>query len=375
MMLQIRSKRLLRRSHGDGLLIASYGDLMFHAFGRRGRLAVDTLLSLSTCAAGISYITFMSQSVASIASSVEGTQLSSFIFPSNQTQIMCEHSGGRRYLSSNVVGLSWLSSSTYTWFIFPLEVALAAIPSVTLLAPFSAIADAVNFAALAALMVSDILEIKNNLGLQNIKPIVNMVGIPSAFGVGVYAFQSSGIMIPLEASMEEPLKLGSLMGVAFVLSGVVYAAFAVLGYAAYGENIQQVITLNLPNGIEAMLVKAAISLSLLLAFPLVLNPMFELVERRFARRKLSLGLRASIVFVICLMATAIKQFTDFLSLAGSSISCLLGFILPAAVHIKVMKEDVERPTSSLIYAADYVLIVFGLIFGAFGTTMSFLKFF
>ncbi|MCO5590806.1 hypothetical protein L7F22_044781 [Adiantum nelumboides] len=350
MMLQIRSKRLLHRYHGDELLIASYGDLMFYAFGRYGRMAVDVLLSLSTLAAGISYITFVSQSVASIASSIEATHKSSDL------------------------GLSWMSSSTYTWFIFPLEVALAAIPSVTLLAPFSAVGDTVNFTALAALMGSDIMEIKATLGFQYIKPIVNLMSVPSAFGVGVYAFQSAGIMIPLEASMEEPLKLGSVMGAAFVLSGAVYAVFAVLGYAAYGENIQQVITLNLPSGIEATLVKAAVSFSLFLAFPLMLNPMSELVERRFARRKVSLGLRTSIVFIICLMATTIKQFVDLLSLAGSSISCLLGFILPAAVHIKVMKEDVERQYSTLIYAADYLLIMFGLIFGAFGTTMSFLKF-
>ncbi|KAH7447623.1 hypothetical protein KP509_01G114400 [Ceratopteris richardii] len=344
MMLQIHSKRRLLRSRGNDLLIASFGDLIYHAFGKSGRLIVDVLLIISTLATGISYIIFISESVASIASSV-------------------------------VQGLSWQSSSIYAWFILPVELALSAIPSITLLAPFSAFGDTINFSALTALMVSDVLEIKKTSHINTMKAIGNLMTVPSSFGVGVYAFQSSGIMIPIESAMGEPLKLGRVMGVAFVLSGILYSVFALLGYAAFGENTQQVITLNLSNGIEAMVVKSAISFSLIMAFPLALNPMFELLERRFSGRRVSLPMRAVSVFIICLIATTVKQFVDLLSLAGSSVSCLLGFILPAAIHIKTMKEDMDNPPSALIYAADYLLILFGLVFGAFGTTMSVLEFF
>lgn len=433
MMLQVYSKHRLHRSrHGTHLVIASYGDLMYHAFGRWGQLAVDVLLTLSTFACAISYITFISQNAASIASSFQGmTFPSSDAFDSKFTHAMASNDHGNlsnlpnqlnmyseaqeflksrydnlselssqnqslpelshnetatvRFASLNLSfsgasppdgilgGLSWLSASTYTWLVFPFEVALAAIPSVTFLAPFSAVGDTINFAGLAAVMVSEVLIIQKTSSLGNMKAFGSMLAVPSAFGVGVYAFQSSGIMIPIEAAMKEPLRLGSVMGLAFVLSGLIYALFAVLGYAAFGENTQQVITLNLESGIETIVVKVAICFSLFLAFPLVLNPMFELVERRFSQRKISLGFRTLLVFAIFLLATTVKQFTVFLSLAGSSISCLAGFILPAAVHIKVIKEDVDNPPTFLIYAADISLIVFGVIFGAFGTTVSFLE--
>ncbi|KAH7447624.1 hypothetical protein KP509_01G114400 [Ceratopteris richardii] len=377
MMLQIHSKRRLLRSRGNDLLIASFGDLIYHAFGKSGRLIVDVLLIISTLATGISYIIFISESVASIASSVvQGTHLSfSLLRLPNMRHIDGPNSENLRLLSEKLIGLSWQSSSIYAWFILPVELALSAIPSITLLAPFSAFGDTINFSALTALMVSDVLEIKKTSHINTMKAIGNLMTVPSSFGVGVYAFQSSGIMIPIESAMGEPLKLGRVMGVAFVLSGILYSVFALLGYAAFGENTQQVITLNLSNGIEAMVVKSAISFSLIMAFPLALNPMFELLERRFSGRRVSLPMRAVSVFIICLIATTVKQFVDLLSLAGSSVSCLLGFILPAAIHIKTMKEDMDNPPSALIYAADYLLILFGLVFGAFGTTMSVLEFF
>lgn len=437
MMLQVYSKhRLCRSQHSIHSFIAGYGDLVYHVFGSRGRLAVDLLLTLSCVASTISYVTFISQNAASIASGLQGTHLSSaadvleakfsqagisgdhailpnlkvdapkwldvasraqenyttlqfnngnLLEPSSQNQVSRKEMRMVGWTSENLSfsassslegslgGISWLSSSTYTWLVFPLQVALAAIPSLTLLAPVSAVGDLLSFAALAAVMVYDVMKIAKTASFQNMRAFGNMLNVPSAFGVGVYTFQSSGMVIPVEAAMEKPSKLGSVLGLAFLLCGTLFALFAILGYGAYNENTQQVITLNLPSGMETIAIKVAICSSLFLAFPLVLNPMFELVERRFTRRKASLGLRALVVFVICLLATTVKQFTVLLSLAGSSISCLLGFILPAAVHLKVIKEDVDNPPSFLLYAADCALIVFGVSLGAFGTTVSFLE--
>jgi proton-coupled amino acid transporter len=201
-----------------------------------------------------------------------------------------------------------------------------------------------------------------------------MVSVPSAFGVGIYAFQSAGFIIPLEISMAKPWKLGAVLGWAFVVIGLIYAGFSILSYMAFGDATQQTITLNLQEGIVPIIVKGALCLCLLIGLPLELNPMWELIERRFSQRKTSLLLRALMVFVICLFSTTVTQLATFLSLAGSSISCLLGFILPASLHLMIMKQNLEK-TSLLSTTADYVLIAFGLLFGAFGTTVSFMTLF
>jgi proton-coupled amino acid transporter len=230
-----------------------------------------------------------------------------------------------------------------------------------------------NLTALATVAAADIAEIQKASSYLAIVAFRNLMSVPSAFGVGIYTFQSAGIMIPLELSMANPRKLGTVLAWAFVLVGIIYSGFSVLGYMAFGEDTQQTITLNLQEGIVPIIVKGALCLCLLIALPLELNPMWELIERRFSQRRLSVILRALMVFVVCLFATTVKQLAVFLSLAGSSISCLLGFILPASLHLMIMKQNLEKPPSFLSMAADYVLIAFGLLFGAFGTTVSFIK--
>lgn len=374
MMLLVWSKQRFQRHHPAGSLVvvASYGDLMFHTFGAAGRITVDVLLALSTVACGISYFTFICENLASIAESIEGSSLSVNI-PA------IDSSNDRVAQLQRLIGaFSWTSKSVYACMLFPLEVALAAIPSITYLAPLSTLADAVNFCGLGAVMVTDVLSITAR-GFQSVTAIGNLMAVPSAFGVGIYAFQSAGMMIPIEIAMEKPSKLGAVLGYAFILSGIVYAVFASLGYMAFGEETQQIITLNLQEGMVASLVKGALCVGIFFAFPLMLNPMCEVIERRFSGRKHSVWLRGLLVGTICVLAMEVKHFTDFLSLAGSSISSLLGFIIPAAVHLKVIKAsksddaEADRPVPTFQIAANYVLILFGLVFGVAGTVNSFLN--
>lgn len=402
MMRVVNSKRRFQQTHAH-LFIASYGDLLFHTFGTAGRLTVDILLALSTFSCLVSYFNFISQNLASIAAAIEDDGVSAPVGPWNRgpgSSLAATAAAGGYGVSTGVGswspaqatlvevnraersnflgGLSWTSQTIYVCVLFPFEVALAAIPSVTQLAPMSTVADVISICALGAVMVSEVLAIRD-AGFQPAKAIGELLAVPSAFGVGIFAFQSAGMMIPLETAMQEPSKMGQLLGFAFVLTGVLYAIFGALGFVAYGDETQQIITLNLQDGAEAFLIKGAICFSLFLAFPLILNPACEIIERRFSSRKRSLSLRASLVAVICLLAATVKHFTDFLSLAGSSISCLLGFIIPAAVHLKVIKLESEKypemqgRTSRWEVAANYSLIAFGLVFGVIGTTISFLN--
>ena len=130
MMLLVRSKCLFVQRHPD-LLVAGYGDLMFHVFGRYGRLVVDILLTLSTIACGISYLTFITQNIASIASTLidtsTTTSTSSLFEDAFHHQKNTFSSGSDRpvLLEKILLGLittwTWTSSTLYTWIIFPLH--------------------------------------------------------------------------------------------------------------------------------------------------------------------------------------------------------------------------------------------------------------
>lgn len=52
-----------------------------------------------------------------------------------------------------------------------------------------------------------------------------------------------------------------------------------IGYAAFGENTKDIITLNLPHDWSTVAVKLALCLGLLFTFPVMMVPVFEILER------------------------------------------------------------------------------------------------
>ncbi|KAH7331775.1 hypothetical protein KP509_20G049900 [Ceratopteris richardii] len=369
MMLQLYSKYWIQKSRGElGLVITSYGDLAFHTMGTWGRLSVDILLTLGlhnvTCSHGA-----MQNNTVWKPSFERPWRISleNHDLPQhgdvNQTffELVFEHESEDKDGGSSAVYLSLLVHRLACQFLTRIDWT-------------HSMANTLNITALIAIMASDVPYIIKTSGFRHMRALGDIVSVPSAIAVGVYSFQASGIMIPLESSMVKPSKFGVVMATAITVIGLLYCLLAVLCYAAFGIHTEQIITLNLQSGLDAVLIKSAISSSVLLGFPLVLTPLFELAERRFTRRKASIGLRALVLFLVCLLSTTVKQFAVFLSLSGSSISCLLGFILPAIIHIKAMRESGSKQFSILPLIADYSLVMFGLVFGLFGTVHSLMKF-
>lgn len=75
------------------------------------------------------------------------------------------------------------------------------------------------------------------------------------------------------------------------------------------------------------------------------------------------SLRAIVICFVGLVAAGVPHFATFISLIGSSVCSLLGFVFPAMFHLKVGSE-VMPLWEKLV---DYFLIVFGLAFGIWGT--------
>ena len=78
--------------------------------------------------------------------------------------------------------------------------------------------------------------------------------------------------------------------------------------------------------------------------------------------------RATVVIISALIAYLFPQFGKFLSLVGSSICTLLGFILPCYFHIIVLGSALPRWQ----YLLDVILLISGILFGVFGTYQSIL---
>jgi proton-coupled amino acid transporter len=99
-------------------------------------------------------------------------------------------------------------------------------------------------------------------------------------------------------------------------------------------------------------------------------PIWSIAERSYPQTEQNaytrVLFRCSVVLLSTIVAYSIPDFGKFLSLVGSSICTILGFILPCYFHLVVMKEELQLWQIYL----DYFLICAGAIIGTLGTIES-----
>ncbi|XP_059659803.1 amino acid transporter AVT3B-like [Cornus florida] len=344
MMLLIHTRRRLESLHGFAKTkISSFGDLGFVVCGPVGRFSVDSMIVLSQAGFCISYLIFIANTLA-------------YLF--NYSSIN---------LNPTILGFS--PKSFFIWGCFPFQLGLNSIPSLTHLAPLSIFADVVDIGAIGVVMVEDVL-----IFLKQ-RPVLQTFGGFSVFFYGmrvaVYAFEGIGMVLPLESEMKDRSKFGKILGLTMAFISFMYGGFGVLGYFAFGEETKDIITTNFGQGFVSSLVQLGLCVNLFFTFPLMMNPVHEVVERRFCEGKYCLWLRWVVVLGVSLVALLVPNFADFLSLVGSSVCIVVGFVLPALFHLTVHKDELSRKGLVL----DLAIVVLGLIFGISGTWSSLLEIF
>ncbi|KAI3447883.1 hypothetical protein Pfo_004548 [Paulownia fortunei] len=346
MMLLIHTRKKLEDSPvGAFPKIASFGDLGFAVCGSVGRLAVDSMIVLSQAGFCVGYLIFIGNTLANLLSS--SLTLSA--------------------ASPKIWGVS--AKSVYIWSCFPFQLGLNSIPSLTLLAPLSIFADIVDLGAMGVVMVEDGIIFTKQM------PVVEAFGTISTFfyglGVAVYSFEGIGMALPLESEMKDKSKFGKILGLTMLFIAAMYGAFGAMGYFAFGVNTKDIITANMGKGLLSTLVQLGLCINLFFTFPLMMNPVYEVFERRFWDGKYCLWMRWMLVLVVSLVALFVPNFADFLSLVGSSTCCVLGFVLPALFHYLTFKDEMSWKRAS----ADLGIIILGVFLGVSGTWYSLLEIF
>lgn len=235
------------------------------------------------------------------------------------------------------------------------------------MAPLSIFADAVDIAAKSVVMVEDVFVFFKN------RPALEAFGGLSVFfygiGVAVYAFEGIGMVLPLESEAKDKERFGSVLGIGMGVISVLFGAFGALGYFAFGEETKDIITTNLGQGVISVLVQLGLCINLFFTFPLMMNPVYEVFERRFCGSRYCLWLRWLVVLLVSLVALLVPNFADFLSLVGSSVCVVLGFVMPAMFHCLVFKEELGWKC----LVSDGAIVVFGFIVAVTGTWSSLIE--
>jgi proton-coupled amino acid transporter len=340
MMLLVHTRRKLESLEGFSK-IASFGDLGFTVCGPIGRFAVDIMIVLAQAGFCVSYLIFIANTLAYVVNHQSGDRILGFLSP----------------------------KALYIWGCFPFQLGLNSIPTLTHLAPLSIFADVVDLGAMGVVMVEDVMVFLKN------RPALEAFGGFSVFfyglGVAVYAFEGIGMVLPLETEAKHKDNFGRVLGLCMAFISLLYGGFGVLGYFAFGEDTKDIITTNLGPGLLSNLVQIGLCVNLFFTFPLMMNPVYEVVERRFCDSRYSIWLRWVVVLGVSLVALLVPNFADFLSLVGSSVCCILGFVLPALFHLLVFKE--ELGWNGLLL--DGAFVVFGVIIAVTGTWSSLMEIF
>lgn len=170
-------------------------------------------------------------------------------------------------------------------------------------------------------------------------------------------------VLPLELEAKYKDKFGRALGLAMGLISIMYGAFGLLGYMAYGEETRDIITTNLGRGVVSTMVQLGLAINLFFTFPLMMHPVYEVIERRLCSSRYSVWVRWATVLVVTLVALLVPNFADFLSLVGSSVCVLLGFVLPSLFHFQTFKNELSIGRM----AVDVLVFLIGVIIAVSGT--------
>ncbi|KAG1363304.1 amino acid transporter ANT1-like [Cocos nucifera] len=319
--------------------IQTYGDLGAEAFGVPGRCLTEVLVLISYAGTAVSYLFFMGENLSSVFSSY-AISPSAFVFV----------------------------------LLLPLEAALSFIRSFSVLAPISVFADACNVLAMAVVLAVDVRQLGKPSEKAERSAYNGAWSLPFAGGVAVFCFEAFGLTLSLEASMAERRKFPLVLLQAFLGIGVAYISFGVLGYLAYGDDTNDIITLNLPSNWLASIVGLCIALAF--TFPMTIHPVHEIIENKLdssewfqklchnlpGRNWLELqAVRLLIVVAVAFLATSVPGFAILISFTGSTVCALLAFVLPSTFHLKLMGSSL----TPLQRVLDYIILGIGLVFAGY----------
>ena len=231
------------------------------------------------------------------------------------------------------------------------------------LSPFSLLADLANLVGLSAVLFEDWEEYEPHN--DTIHP-VRWSGLLHVIGITIYSMEGVGLILSLEGSCRDASQFPSLFRKVLISLTLFMAFFGSAGYMAFGEATEGPITLNLrAESLVANLVIGALCLALYLTYPVMMFPVWSVIESSNpspARRRAQ---RSGLVVITAVIAYVIPSFGHFLALVGSSFCTILGFILPGYFHYVVMPD--LKLWQRVI---DWGLMGGGAIFAVLGTMQS-----
>lgn len=184
-------------------------------------------------------------------------------------------------------------------------------------------------------------------------------------GVAIFAFEGIGLIIPVQESMLNPEKFPLVLLLVITCCSTLFILVGTLCYSTFGDQVQTVIILNLPQtSIMVNSVQFFYALLILLSAPLQLFPAIKIIENKvfeksgkfdFLTKWKKNSLRALMVVLTGITAYYGSDNLDkFVSFVGCFACIPLVYMYPPMLHYKSVAKD-----NQFLKISDILLIILG----------------
>eukprot|EP00755_Sulcionema_specki_P022016 Sspe_Gene.13727::Locus_4715_Transcript_1_1_Confidence_1.000_Length_1729::g.13727::m.13727/K14209/SLC36A, PAT; solute carrier family 36 (proton-coupled amino acid transporter) len=296
-----------------------------------------------------------------------------------------------------------VSSTAWIIIMLPIAAALTFLPNMKKLVPVAMFATFSTCVALLVIYGYSLKELGEDGAHSTIVPAASIWAWPICIGNVVSAFEGIGLVLPIENSMRVKPAFPKLLVKTFMIITVLYASFALIGYLAFGDDMEENAMAILPEGWLSGLIRVMMGLAILFTYPIQFFPAIQVIEswvfHREARymvlqghvkmhRSLlqkaimlwrNLALRIVISVVLAVLAFAVgDKMSLCLAVIGGLGGSALAIILPPLLHLKVIvfaPSSDPSTRSTLVIVRDCALASFGVAMMALSTFFSIKQFF
>jgi len=331
MLLALETAKVLR---SQGHAIHNIGDIGFVAYGRGGRVVVNSAIVLSQLGFVVAYLVFIGENVQAV------------FFEAQQGLVSATEAGEGCGIAK------WLQGPKLVYGVI--------VATTLLVIPFSWVRHLKHFAttnlvanlliliSISFMICSFAWELATQEHSKPLK-LVQPSGTVVYFGTAMYAFEATSMMLPIERCMAEPAKIRQVVPCTMAALVVLQIGFSCCAYALYGEGTAAIVTVSLAGGdplggtLAVQLVQGAWILEVLFTLPLQLYPAAILIESlwlpdRGSGHKWSKNAIRSGLLLLC-MAVATGGYSsvdNLVAIVGALGCCPLATVFPALFHYKLL---------------------------------------
>eukprot|EP00163_Fabomonas_tropica_P001565 TRINITY_DN1115_c0_g1_i4.p1 TRINITY_DN1115_c0_g1~~TRINITY_DN1115_c0_g1_i4.p1 ORF type:complete len:464 (-),score=81.50 TRINITY_DN1115_c0_g1_i4:319-1710(-) len=269
--------------------------------------------------------------------------------------------------------LPQLSFRYWILIAFPVLAGLSLLRSLKALGPVSVLGVGSVILSLLVVFAYCLYNLKDGVG-PDIK-YAQFSGIPVFLGILTAAFEGIGLVLPIENSARDKDRFPKMLNVALIVVSVLYMSSALLGYLAFGNEVHDIIILDLPqNGAVIIFIELLLVVTIVFTYPVQIFPVLQILEgssmfRKFTvtHKTLKVNLaRIGIVILTAGVAAVVPNYGLLIGLVGSLGSATLAYIMPALFHYVLNKDRI----STVAKVKDGCIIAFGVVIVVMGTGYS-----